>query len=165
MAQDKSAHATDVLPRWIGHKSCPRPLGRTRPIKKLPYESGRLNAAVSVGFSEFKPRTLSSMFRSIFKNKTSLALVFPKLASLSAPLFLAAVAATPAPVAAQTIVVFGDSSADLGSQGPDRRPTNRGDMWSEALAKRVGKTSTFARSLSYDADGNLISNKFTGGNS
>ncbi len=105
------------------------------------------------------------MIRSILKNKTSLTLGFPKLASLSAPLFLAAVAATPAPVASQTIVVFGDSSADLGSQGPDRRPTNRGDMWSEALAKRVGKTSTFARSLSYDADGNLISNKFTGGNS
>lgn len=72
---------------------------------------------------------------------------------------------TPGLAQASDVYVFGDSSADLGSQGPDRRPTNKGEMWSETLAKRIGRTSTFARSLTYDGDGNLIANVPTGGNS
>jgi phospholipase/lecithinase/hemolysin/uncharacterized protein YhjY with autotransporter beta-barrel domain len=100
------------------------------------------------------------------KNKSPLSQGPTKFAALAAPIFLLTTTAlVPSQLLAQSVVVFGDSSADLGSQGPDRRPTNKGEMWSESLAKRVGKTSTFARSLSYDANGTLTANKFTGGNS
>jgi phospholipase/lecithinase/hemolysin/uncharacterized protein YhjY with autotransporter beta-barrel domain len=106
------------------------------------------------------------MLRSNSKNKSPLAQGPIKLASFVAPILLLTTSAlVPTHLLAQSIVVFGDSSADLGSQGASMRPTNKGEMWSEALAKRVGKTTTFARSLTYDANGDLVGNKFTGGNS
>jgi uncharacterized protein YhjY with autotransporter beta-barrel domain/phospholipase/lecithinase/hemolysin len=100
------------------------------------------------------------------KNRSLLSQCPTKFAALAAPiLLLTTTALVPTHLLAQTVIVFGDSSADLGSEGPDRRPTNLGEMWSESLAKRVGKTSTFARSLTYDPNGNLVGNKYTGGNS
>ncbi len=57
------------------------------------------------------------------------------------------------------LYVFGDSSADLGTQGPDRRPSNRGPMWSEALGSALGRPSRPA----IDLTGPTI--RFTGGSS
>lgn len=82
--------------------------------------------------------------------------VVRSLCSVAAALNLGFSLGTANPASAETMYVFGDSSADVGSQGPDRRPTNKGDMWSEALAKRIGVASTRARGLSYDAAGNLV---------
>jgi phospholipase/lecithinase/hemolysin/uncharacterized protein YhjY with autotransporter beta-barrel domain len=63
------------------------------------------------------------------------------------------------------VIVFGDSSADLGSQGPARRPTNLGQMWSERLARALGRTSTHARSFRINQAGTGIDIVRTGGNS
>lgn len=63
------------------------------------------------------------------------------------------------------LIVFGDSSADLGSEGLDRRPTNNGPMWSERLAEALGKSSTFARSFTVNKDATGIDIARTGGNS
>lgn len=52
-----------------------------------------------------------------------------------------------------TMWVFGDSSADVGSSGPVRRPTNQGEMWAETFAKRIGQTSAPARLYSPEAPG------------
>lgn len=52
-----------------------------------------------------------------------------------------------------TTWVFGDSSADVGSSGPSRRPTNQGEMWAESFAKRLGLTSAPARLYSPEAPG------------
>lgn len=62
------------------------------------------------------------------------------------------VAATPA--RAQDLgrlFVFGDSSADVGSDGA--RYTNRGEMWAETLARRLGRTAKPARAIPLDAIG------------
>jgi uncharacterized protein YhjY with autotransporter beta-barrel domain len=53
-----------------------------------------------------------------------------------------------APAHAETpaaVYVLGDSSADLGAFGPDRRPTNVGQIWSERLAARLRLPMTNAR--------------------
>ncbi len=63
------------------------------------------------------------------------------------------------------VIVFGDSSADLGSEGPARRPTNLGEMWSERLARAVGRSSTNARSVQINEAGTGIDIIRTGGNS
>lgn len=63
------------------------------------------------------------------------------------------------------VIVFGDSSADLGSEGPARRPTNVGEMWSERLARAVGRSSTNARSFRINEAGTGIDIIRTGGNS
>lgn len=52
-----------------------------------------------------------------------------------------------------SLVVFGDSSSDLGTQGPDRRPTNLGQMWSERLAGNLGLPMKLARQVRPTADG------------
>jgi phospholipase/lecithinase/hemolysin/uncharacterized protein YhjY with autotransporter beta-barrel domain len=57
------------------------------------------------------------------------------------------------------VYVFGDSSADLGTQGPARRPTNLGPMWSEALGAALQRPVLPA----IDLTGTAI--RFTGGNS
>jgi hypothetical protein len=62
------------------------------------------------------------------------------------------------------VFVFGDSSSDLGSMGPDRRPTNQGSMWSETLADRLGLQSTTASQVTLDANGNIVAVVGTGGN-
>lgn len=89
-----------------------------------------------------------------------------RLASLAVPMLLLATnVAVPSRALAQSVVVFGDSSADIGSGGPDFRPTNLGEMWSETLSRRIGKDLTNARSLTYDASDNLTGNTYTGGTS
>lgn len=62
------------------------------------------------------------------------------------------------------IVVFGDSSADLGSQGPERRPTNQGQMWSERLAEQFGKRSSMAREFRVNEAGDGVDVIRKGGN-
>ena len=63
-----------------------------------------------------------------------------------------------------SIVVFGDSSSDVGSEGFFRRPTNDGQMWSEALAGRLGLGSTPGFARTFDTNGNLTGQTVTGGN-
>lgn len=67
---------------------------------------------------------------------------------------LAGAAVTPAranPVS--SLVVFGDSSSDLGSLGPALRPTNKGRMWSERLADNLGLPMKSAREFRLNAAG------------
>jgi phospholipase/lecithinase/hemolysin/uncharacterized protein YhjY with autotransporter beta-barrel domain len=49
------------------------------------------------------------------------------------------------------LFIFGDSSADVGSDG--NRYTNRGAMWAETLAGRLGLSSTPARGITLDDRG------------
>lgn len=63
------------------------------------------------------------------------------------------------------IVVFGDSNADLGAQGPARRPTNQGQMWSERLATALGEPLSLAREIQFDANGDPVALLNRGGTS
>lgn len=51
------------------------------------------------------------------------------------------------------VIIFGDSSADLGTFGPDTRPTNLGEMWGERFARLIGLTSESARLITPAPDG------------
>lgn len=88
----------------------------------------------------------------------------------SAPLFsvilMAAALGVPSVQAGEVsnIFIFGDSSSDLGSMGPDRRPTNRGSMWGETLAGRLGLDGTTASQVTLDANGDITAIVGTGGN-
>ncbi|MCK5911495.1 MAG: hypothetical protein KAG62_16235, partial [Caulobacter sp.] len=82
----------------------------------------------------------------------------PTRLGVAAAAFLIAGAALPAAATADpisSVVVFGDSSSDLGSQGLARRPTNLGQMWSERLAGNLGLTSTLAREFQITPAGEL----------
>lgn len=61
------------------------------------------------------------------------------------------------------IFVFGDSNADVGSQGPLRRPTNSGLMWSESIASAFGLQGRHAREFTLNAAGDGIDILATGG--
>lgn len=71
----------------------------------------------------------------------------------TAALVLGAVASSAAADPVSSLVVFGDSSSDLGTQGPDRRPTNLGQMWSERLAGTLRLPMTLAREVRLNAAG------------
>lgn len=74
-------------------------------------------------------------------------------AAASALLLGAAASSTAAADPVSSLVVFGDSSSDLGSQGLERRPTNLGQMWSERLAGNLGLQMKIAREFRINAAG------------
>ncbi|NGQ92904.1 autotransporter domain-containing protein [Rhodobacter sp. HX-7-19] len=59
--------------------------------------------------------------------------------------------------------VFGDSNADVGSQGPQRRPTNAGSMWSETVARALNLQNRHAREFRINATADGIDILATGG--
>lgn len=61
------------------------------------------------------------------------------------------------------VIIFGDSNADVGSQGPFRRPTNEGQMWGERLAGTLGFQSRHAREFRINEAGDGIDVIRTGG--